>query len=133
MRQITNIVADVLAEGQNFAASKILPPIETSAPPGTVLLQSAASLLDLYRALYPVKFAGRLKTAPDAPLLFSNDCLYLSGEVARMEAAGAAKNLAPVKDRLVECRTRLKVLGDSWFEDTVVCRTSCWMALGGAD
>ncbi|KAJ7334235.1 hypothetical protein DFH08DRAFT_302683 [Mycena albidolilacea] len=119
MRQIINIVEDVLAEGQNFAASKILPPIETSSAPGTVLLQSAASLLDLYRALYPVKFAGRLKTAPDAPMLFSNDCLYLSGEIARMEAAGAAKNLAPVKDRLVECRTRLKVLGDSWFEDTV--------------
>ncbi|KAJ7879914.1 hypothetical protein B0H14DRAFT_3082805 [Mycena olivaceomarginata] len=95
------------------------PRSETSAPPGTVLLQSAASLLDLYRALYPVKFAGRLKTAPDAPLLFSNDCLYLSGEIARMEAAGAAKSLAPVKDRLGECRTRLKVLGDSWFEDTV--------------
>ncbi|KAF7356519.1 Dsl1-C domain-containing protein [Mycena venus] len=120
MRQIINIVEDVLAEGQKFAASKILPPIETSSSPGTVLLQSAASILDLYRALYPVKFAGRLKTAPEAPMLFSNDCLYLSGEIARMEAAAASQgSLAPVRDRLVECRTRLKIVGDSWFEDTV--------------
>ncbi|KAJ6581607.1 hypothetical protein B0H19DRAFT_930561 [Mycena capillaripes] len=121
MRQIINIVEDVLAEGQNFAASKIFPPIETSSPPGTVLLQSAASILDLYRALYPVKFAGRLKTAPDARMQFSNDCLYLSGEIARVESAAAAHGgLAPVKDRLVECRQRLKILGDSWFVDTVV-------------
>ncbi|KAJ7917487.1 hypothetical protein B0H13DRAFT_2231393 [Mycena leptocephala] len=119
MRQIINIVEDVLSEGQKFAASKIFPPIETSSPPGTVLLQSAASILDLYRALYPVKFAGSLKTAPDAPMQFSNDCLYLSGEIARMENAAGSGSLAPVKDRLAECRQRLKVLGESWFEDTV--------------
>ncbi|KAJ7813634.1 hypothetical protein B0H13DRAFT_1925320 [Mycena leptocephala] len=79
----------------------------------------AASILDLYRALYPVKFAGSLKTAPDAPMQFSNDCLYLSGEIARMENAAGSGSLAPVKDRLAECRQRLKVLGESWFEDTV--------------
>ncbi|KAJ6515056.1 hypothetical protein C8R47DRAFT_1206403 [Mycena vitilis] len=119
MRQIINIVEDVLAEGQKFAASKIFPPIETSSPPGTVLLQSAASIVDLYRALYPVKFAGRLKGAPDAAMQFSNDCLYLSGEIGRMESAAVKGGLAPVKDRLGECRQRLKILGDSWFEDTV--------------
>jgi centromere/kinetochore protein ZW10 len=124
MRQIINIVEDVLSEGQKFATSKIFPPIETSSPPGTVLLQSAASILDLYRALYPVKFASSLKTAPDAPMQFSNDCLYLSGEIARMENAVSSGSLAPVKDRLAECRQRLKVLGESWFEDTVV-RVKC--------
>ncbi|KAJ7654458.1 hypothetical protein DFH06DRAFT_1298890 [Mycena polygramma] len=119
MRQIINIVEDVLAEGQKFAASKIFPAIETSSPPGTVLLQSAASIVDLYRALYPVKFAGRLKSAPDAAMQFSNDCLYLSGEIGRMENAAVQGGLAPVKDRLGECRQRLKILGDSWFEETV--------------
>ncbi|KAJ7782061.1 hypothetical protein DFH07DRAFT_792440 [Mycena maculata] len=119
MRQVINIVEDVLAEGRKFAASKIFPPLETSSPPGTVLLQSAASILDLYRALYPVKFAGRLKTVPEAPMQFSNDCLYLSGELARVEADVKGDALVPVKDRLVECQNRLKILGDSWFEDTV--------------
>ncbi|KAJ6591472.1 hypothetical protein DFH09DRAFT_1273408 [Mycena vulgaris] len=118
-RQIINIVEDVLGEGQKFAASKIFPAIETSAPPGTVLLQSAATILDLYRALYPVKFAGRLKSVPDAPMQFSNDCLYLSEEIARVESAAHGNALAPVKDRLAECRHRLKVLGDSWFENTI--------------
>jgi centromere/kinetochore protein ZW10 len=55
---------------------------------------------------------------------FSNDCLYLSGEIARMENAAGSGSLAPVKDRLAECRQRLKVLGESWFEDTVV-RVKC--------
>ncbi|KAJ7281438.1 hypothetical protein C8J57DRAFT_1433387 [Mycena rebaudengoi] len=119
MRQIINIVEDILGEGKKFASSKIFPPLETSSPPGTVLLQSAASILDLYRALYPVKFAGRLKSSPDAPMQFSNDCLYLSGEIARVESHAHGNDLAPVKDRLGDCKHRLKVLGDSWFEDTV--------------
>ncbi|KAF8216598.1 hypothetical protein K438DRAFT_1797518 [Mycena galopus ATCC 62051] len=113
IRQIIDIVEDVLAEGQKFAASKIFPPIETSSPPGTVLLQSAASILDLYRALYPIKLTSKL----DAPIQFSNDCLFLSKEIVRIE--GATTDLAPVKARLVECHTRLKIMGDSWFEDTV--------------
>ncbi|KAJ6619858.1 hypothetical protein B0H10DRAFT_1792597 [Mycena sp. CBHHK59/15] len=119
MRQIINIVEDVLNEGKMFATAKIFPPLETSSPPGTVLLQSAAAIVDLFRALYPVKFAGRLRTAPDASMQFSNDCLYLSGEIARVESLAQGSDLAPVKDRLAECRHRLKVLGDSWFEDTV--------------
>ncbi|KAJ7130610.1 hypothetical protein C8R44DRAFT_613672 [Mycena epipterygia] len=119
MRQIINILEDVLTEGQKFAASKMLPAIETSSPPGTVLLQSAASILDLYRALYPVKFSWKLKSVPEVPMQFSNDCLYLSGEIARVEAAAHGGALAPVKDRLAECRHQFKVLGDSWFEDTV--------------
>ncbi|KAJ7170492.1 hypothetical protein C8R43DRAFT_981936 [Mycena crocata] len=119
IRQIINIVEDVLSEGQKFAGSKIFPPIETSSPPGIVLLQSAASIVDLYRALYPVKFAGRLKSVPDAPMQFSNDCLYLSGEIARMENTAQWNPPTPVTDRLAECRHRLKVLGDSWFDDTI--------------
>ncbi|KAJ6518886.1 hypothetical protein C8R45DRAFT_807703 [Mycena sanguinolenta] len=118
IRQIINLVEDVLKEGQKFAASRIFPPIETGLPAGTVLLQSAASILDLYRSLYPVKFRNRLKAA-DAPMQFSNDCLFLSGEITRIQAATAAKNLAPVEDRLVECRTRLKIMSESWYEDTV--------------
>ncbi|KAJ7623164.1 hypothetical protein FB45DRAFT_752778 [Roridomyces roridus] len=118
-RQIIKLVESVLSEGARFATSKILPPSETSLPPGTVLLQSAASTLDLYRALHPVKFADRLKSIPEAPMQFSNDCLYLSAELLRVENTVHADTLGPVKDRLEECRTRLKVLGDSWFNDTI--------------
>ncbi|KAJ7759219.1 hypothetical protein B0H16DRAFT_1885130 [Mycena metata] len=136
MRQIIVIVEDVLVEGRTFATSNVLPPPPSStessgpSPPGTLLLQSAASAVDLYRALYPVKFAARLKAGSggsEAPMRFSNDCLWLSGEVARLEVAGAGsapgkggQQLPPaVKERLGECRHRLKVLGDSWFADTV--------------
>ncbi|KAJ7180742.1 hypothetical protein C8R46DRAFT_1211049 [Mycena filopes] len=106
MHQIIGIVEDVLTEGRTFATSDILPP-------------SSLSNMDFYRALYPVKFAAELKFGGggvDAPMRFSNDCLWLSGEVARL-AQGRLP--PPVQERLGECRLRLKVLGDSWFEDTV--------------
>ncbi|KAJ7091428.1 hypothetical protein B0H15DRAFT_778155 [Mycena belliarum] len=119
VRQIINIVEDVLSEGHKFTTSEIFPATETSLPPGTVLLQSALTILDLYRALYPVKFAIRLKSVQDAPMQFSNDCFYLSGEIARLKLAANGSSLAPVTDRLDECRHRLKVLGESWFQDTI--------------
>ncbi|KAJ7066520.1 hypothetical protein C8F01DRAFT_1123579 [Mycena amicta] len=120
MRQIIAIVEDVLAEGQRFATSKIIPSESSSSSstePGTLVLQSAVSVVDLYRALYPVQFAGRLKTAADAPMQLSNDCLYLSEEIGRIEKAFVGPQ--NVQERLVECRDRLKVWGDSWFQDAI--------------
>ncbi|KAF7308440.1 Dsl1-C domain-containing protein [Mycena chlorophos] len=119
MKQIIAIVEEVLAEGKQFAASKVVPASasNSSAEPGTVMLQSAVSVVDLYRALYPVQFAGRLKTAADAPMQLSNDCLYLSEEMGRVERAFVGP--LAVKERLGECRERLRVWGESWFQDTI--------------
>ncbi|CAK5267741.1 unnamed protein product [Mycena citricolor] len=127
MRQILAVVRDILSEGQQFAVSKILSAPEGSSVPGTVIHQCAPTVLDLFRALYPVKCAGALKSSA-AAMQFSNDCLYLSDELLRLEAG-------PAKDRLDECRHRLKVLGDSWFQETVdLCRQSTLDILStGAD
>ncbi|KAF7309900.1 Dsl1-C domain-containing protein [Mycena indigotica] len=117
-KQIVAIVKEVLAEGQHFTVSRMIPIRHGSgSEPGALILQSAASVVDLYRALYPVQFSGRLKTVVDAPMQLSNDCMYLSEEIRRLERTLVGP--PNVKEKLVDCGDRLKVWGDSWFQDTI--------------
>ncbi|KAG7445004.1 uncharacterized protein BT62DRAFT_951320 [Guyanagaster necrorhizus] len=108
--EILKIVEDILNEGAELAASNIFP--SSKSPIGNLLLQTAPSVVDLYKALYPVVFSGELKTAVDAPLRFSNDCLYLSQELERIDAG-------TVEERMQESRECLKILGNSWLDDTI--------------
>ncbi|KAK0188663.1 hypothetical protein F5146DRAFT_1002724 [Armillaria mellea] len=108
--EILKIVENVLNEGVELAASKIFP--LSKSPIGNLLLQTAPSVVDLYKALYPVVFSGELKTTLDAPVRFSNDCLYLSQELERIDAGA-------VKDRMQESQRWLEILGNSWLDDTI--------------
>lgn len=121
MKEILAIVENVLNEGIQFSSSRIIPTSEGDLSPGTLLLQSAPSVLDLYRALYPVVFGSQLQSSMQAPIRFSNNCLYLSQEVEKLENRSTL-----VKDRLSECRHRLRVLSDSWLDDAIVStRNKC--------
>ena len=122
-RQVLDLVRIVLDEWREFAASEVVASTmsasngtTTSSTPGTILLQSSASILDLFRALYPVKFSETL-AAPDAGMRFANGCLYLSRELARIPPPEA------VRDRWAECIERLKVLNESWYYDVIVRTT----------
>ncbi|KAK0489171.1 Centromere/kinetochore Zw10-domain-containing protein [Armillaria novae-zelandiae] len=108
--EILKIVENVLNEGVELAASNIFPPSKSSI--GNLLLQTAPSVVDLYKALYPVVFSRELKTTLDAPARFSNDCLYLSQELERIDAGA-------VQDRMQESQHRLEILGNSWLDDTI--------------
>lgn len=115
-RQVLDLVRVVLDEWREFAASEVVTsttPSSTSSTSCTILLQSSASILDLFRALYPVKFSEAL-AAPDAGMRFANGCLYLSRELARIPPPEA------VRDRWAECIQRLKVLNESWYYDVIV-------------
>ena len=106
---------DVLNEGLEFTSSSIVHALESASVPGTVLLQTAASVLDLHRALYPVVFGAELRSSLQGPIRFSNNYLYLSQEIERLETT------SPVaKERLAECRHRLKVLSETWLDDAIV-------------
>lgn len=120
MKRVIRLVEDVLNEGKQFAAAKIVPPSESTSAPGSVIFQSASSILDLHMALYPVKFSKEL-TFPERGVQFSNDCLYLSGEVERLRNAAAVGLGVPalVLERLSECTKRYKLLADSWFYDVI--------------
>ncbi|KAI9456935.1 hypothetical protein HD554DRAFT_2177861 [Boletus coccyginus] len=98
IRRIVQAVEDALHEGEALATSGIFskPPLSMSTP-GTLIMQSGAMALDLYRALHPVVAVLRL-SQPAGHMQFSNDCYYLSEEMARRNA-----------------KNDLKVLADSWF------------------
>ncbi|TRM65578.1 hypothetical protein BD626DRAFT_547026 [Schizophyllum amplum] len=108
VQQVLDLVNDVLNEWREFAGSDIIvsaSPNPTSSAPGTVLVQSSASVLDLFRALYPVKFSEALEGA-DAGMRFST---------------GLAQRKPPeaVQERWAECVQRLKILSESWFYDVI--------------
>jgi centromere/kinetochore protein ZW10 len=112
------MVETVIDESKLFYASKLFPvPKGSSATPGTVLSQCAPSILDLYQALYPNKFYKDLKS-PELAMLFSNSCIYMAGSVQRIEDTIFGQPV--LKERLKECRHQLQILGNSWFDDTVV-------------
>jgi centromere/kinetochore protein ZW10 len=118
VNKLLKTVEDVLEEGKEFASSRIVASNpSSSSSPGSLILQSAISILDLFRALYPVKFDSIL-VAPERAMRFSNDCLYLSGQVARF--LKQTQNLPDVSQKLMECKESLQVLGDSWFDDAMV-------------
>jgi centromere/kinetochore protein ZW10 len=122
-KQIARFVEDVVAESKQFAASNLFikssksPTITSTSAPGSTLIQCSSSVLDLYQALYPVRFEKELSKI-EGGLQFSNDCLYLSDSVDKIERE--ASHHPQLKERLGECRNDLKILGDSWFEDAVV-------------
>jgi centromere/kinetochore protein ZW10 len=88
-----------------------------------LILRSALSILDLYRALYPVTFGAHFALSSELALRFSNDCLYLNGEAGRIESALPGDSL--LKQTLDITKENLKILGESWFEDVIVSIHHC--------
>lgn len=124
-KEIIKLVQDVLHEGEEFATAKIISSCSpkraessSSSRPGTLLLQTATSILDFFRALYPVRFGSDLAGDPKMAMRFSNDCLYLSGEVGKLEIK--QHGLHSMEEKLGDCKDHLKVLGDIWYDDTIV-------------
>ncbi|KAF9466111.1 Centromere/kinetochore Zw10-domain-containing protein [Collybia nuda] len=118
MKQVIDIVENVLDEGRQFTASTLFSSSESASTPGTTILQSAPAVLDLYMALYPVKFAKELE-APDRGMRFSNDCSFLSSRIELMENRLSSNIPSVVRDGLSECKHHLKIWGDSWYYDVI--------------
>ncbi|KAF5373242.1 hypothetical protein D9615_007430 [Tricholomella constricta] len=116
-KRIINLVEDVLVEGKHLAASPLLSSSSESAALGSILLFSAPAVLDLHRALYPVKFAKEL-TSAEQGMRFANDCTFLAREVERVK--GSLRDMdAVVSERMGECARCFRVLAESWFHDVV--------------
>ncbi|RDB23516.1 Centromere/kinetochore protein zw10 [Hypsizygus marmoreus] len=121
-KRIIRIVEDVLAEGTQFASSKLFrtpsASSSSSATPGSIILLTAPAVLDLHRAIYPVKFGRELRRA-EAGMRFANDCAYLGEEVQRIRRGLKGGDAVPVGERLGECVRCFRVLSDSWYHDVV--------------
>lgn len=95
---------------------------------GQLLLNAVPSILDLYRALYPTAHADTLGPKLEASatysageaMQFSNDCKYLSQEGQRLERELAESDAQSAKTKLGETDERLRVVSETWFDDTLV-------------
>lgn len=134
-KDITVLVEDILSEGDDVAHSTVFKPFSSSdsmnAPsssPSTLILQTAASVLDLYRALYPIALATPLSERPGLAMRFSNDCLYIVGEL-RSSRRISKMSEAAAKAQLIDSIEATKALGDWWFAETIV-RIIFWLGKG---
>jgi len=117
-KRVLKMIEKVIDESKLFYASNLFPSSnESLTAPGSVLAHSASSIVELYEALYPVKFSQELNSA-DSAMLFSNSCLYMTGAIQRIEDTLYGQHI--LKERLTECRQRLQIIGDSWYEETIV-------------
>jgi centromere/kinetochore protein ZW10 len=115
--QLADTVDGILREGEEFASTAIFDSKASTAQQqtrGSVILQTAPAVLDLFRALYPVRF-GQRPTEPKS-IVFANDCIY-----AHERALSAARQCAVgTKDRLLETADSLESTGKRWYEQSVV-------------
>lgn len=119
-RELLQLVQDVLTEGSELASSGILASYGSpSLPSGGVIIQAAPTTLELFRALCPVVNQTEFSNSPKWPMRFSNDCLFINGELKKMcrDLHGATSS---AKDKLGDCAELFKLLADSWYEDTTV-------------
>ncbi|TFY81371.1 hypothetical protein EWM64_g2646 [Hericium alpestre] len=114
-REVAEAVDAALREGREFAASPLFESVASSSSQqrGSVIVQSAPAILDLYCALFPVRFGKALEKSTERTMLFANDCVYLSGYAAR-SGKGAEE-----QEKLTEVAAHLQVWGESWFQDAV--------------
>lgn len=116
IRSVLSTVEDILLEGHEFiSASTHMPIISSSSSTSSLLLQVASETLDLFRAVYPIVFQQDLEAHPSRAMQFSNDCSYLSQEVEKLAVRDDGTN-----EGLKKSKDCLKVLGDSWYSDTIV-------------
>ncbi|THH14983.1 hypothetical protein EW146_g5425 [Bondarzewia mesenterica] len=113
---VASAVEAALSEGEEFASAHGIFDGPMLRQRGLVLLQSAPSVFDLFRALYPVKFGRGLLNSAERSMVFANDCTYLSEYAARLARGERERD---VNNKLVEVSERLEILGDSWREDSI--------------
>ncbi|KAF4569638.1 hypothetical protein EYR40_008616 [Pleurotus pulmonarius] len=131
MGSMLSAVEDILREGHEFiSASTHMPLISSGPSTSSLLLQVAPESLDLFRALYPVVFQQDLDAHPSRAMQFSNDCSYLAQEVEKLAISDDSIN-----ESLKKSRDCLRVLGDSWYGDTIAkhCQAVEDTLVSGAD
>ena len=129
---IVKAVENLIEECKQFQASSLFPlyPQATSpslSQPGAILSRTPASFVDLYIALYPVKFDKDLSESAQKGMLFTNGCLYLAYELEEIEKSlGRSGGFDGLKEKLEECVRNLTIMSASWYEQVVVGLQSFW-------
>ena len=159
MQDILELVETVMLESSEFSRLTLLaaylPALDSAlsksgGAPGSVILSTIPSILDLFRALYPMtlqldfesgndsqKSAGKSAATEGTTkkaLQFSNDCLYLKERIQELLPAlspGSSKTHTMVlsdvwtidsglRSKMEDAGKRVKSYGESWFIKTIV-------------
>lgn len=123
--KVLAMAEQALAEGRQLLRSDMFG--KDSSRRGQLLLAAVPSILDLYRALYPIAHADTLGPtletgvtySANEAMQFSNDCKYLSQEGQRLEREIAELDAQSAKTKLGETDERLKVVSETWFDDAL--------------
>jgi len=125
-KRIVKAVQNLIEECKQLQASSLFPlypqtASSSSNQPGAILSQTSVSFVDLYIALYPVKFDKDLSQSAQKGMLFSNSCLYLAHEVEGIgKSLGRSGGFDGLKEKLEESGRNLTILSISWYEQVVV-------------
>lgn len=114
-KDLLDLVRLSLTEADELDASAIFAAYARHGSP-SLIAQAASLTLDLYRGLYPITWSIGLLDSPKLSMNFSNDCLYMSGEVEAI-----ARQFPQSREKLAESSQRLQQLSETWFDETIVC------------
>ncbi|QRW17047.1 centromere/kinetochore protein zw10 [Rhizoctonia solani] len=118
-QRILALAEDALKEGKELVLSNVFPR-DTTPIPGALVLGCIPSFFDLFRALVPVAHGGPMAASAGIAMRFSNDCLYMSEEINRIIAGVPPGAVGEgVRPKLQEVKEKLKVFGESWFEEVL--------------
>ena len=121
-KEILHNVKEILSEGRATSRSHVfdhLPPFCSMAQhPGHYILQTAPLIFDMHRALYPISTGKILSENAGQSMRFSNDCVYLSDEISKLETRDLPVPF--VRDQLREQANRIRSLADWWYDETIV-------------
>jgi hypothetical protein len=102
----------------------------------TILLSTAPSSFDLFRALYPTSRAGRqYQDGLLANLQYSNDCKFLAETARKLQAQYdkgvlvKSQEFESVAARFEEVADKLDVMGSSQFDESIVSRLNIILPL----
>ena len=172
MQDILELVESVMLESFEFSRSTLLAAylpaqnyaqLASGGAPGSVILNTIPSILDLFRALYPMTLQlgpegrndsqkGVAKSATTEgstkkAIQFSNDCLYLEERIQELLPAsspGPSKTHTSVlpdvwtidsslRGRMEDAGKRVKVYGESWLTKTIVRHPLFFFCLSVSD
>ncbi|KIJ55371.1 hypothetical protein M422DRAFT_63470 [Sphaerobolus stellatus SS14] len=116
-KTVLQLAEQVLREGEELSASNVFAKhaAANSTSPGQLLITTAPSVLDLYRALYPITHSFLLEKDTNICMRWSNDCTFLSKEVGDLRRKDGT-----IDNRWVETGERLHMLGELSFENAIV-------------
>ncbi|EIW79411.1 hypothetical protein CONPUDRAFT_59149 [Coniophora puteana RWD-64-598 SS2] len=111
-KSLVKQVEDALKEGRTLSLSGVFAPSARTSTPGSLIMQSASLILDLYRALYPV-----VNSEWKISIRYSNDCFYLSEQVKRLAKQDFGSLLS--NNVLEESSDNLRSFADSLFYNCI--------------